>query len=261
MNLADLTSEQIQVFLLIFVRITAMIALLPIFGAASVPTQLKAGMSFLLAILVFPLIQIDPQYTSQITISLFVVHVVKEIMVGIVIGFAAGFLFAAVEFAGHMIDTQMGFAMVQLINPFSDSTVSTTGQFHILIFSLIFLLLNGHYFLVLAIQESFELIPLFGMQFVPDRMAMFFTKMVGDVFILGIKLAAPVFSVLVLSSLALGVVARTVPQMNIFFVGMPLKIGVGIATMALVLPVVANLFWSATQGLFEDLWKLLYMMA
>ncbi|MFP4416475.1 MAG: flagellar biosynthetic protein FliR [Chitinispirillaceae bacterium] len=261
MNLADLTSEQIQVFLLIFARITAMIALLPILGAASVPTQLKAGMSFLLAIMIFPLVEIDPQSTSQATLSLFFIHMIKEVMVGIIIGFAAGFLFTAVEFAGHLIDTQMGFAMVQLINPFTDSTVSTTGQFHILIFSLIFLLLNGHYFLILAIQESFELIPLFGMQFAPDRMALFFTNMVGNIFILGIKLAAPVFSVLVLSELALGIVARTVPQMNIFFVGMPMKIGVGIATTVIVLPVVAKLFWSATQGLFEDIWKLLYMMA
>ncbi len=261
MNPAELTGEQIQVFLLVFVRITAMISLFPILGAAGVPVQLKAGMSFLLAILVFPLITIDPVSDSQITVSLFILHVVKEIMIGIIIGFAAGFLFAAVEFAGHIIDTEMGFAMVELINPFSDSTVSTSGQFHIIIFSILFLLLNGHHFLILAIKQSFELIPMFGMQFVPDKMAVFFIDMVWKIFVIGIKLAAPVFSVLILSSLALGIVARTVPQMNIFFVGMPMKIGVGIAATALVLPVVAKLFWSATQGLFQDLWKLLHIMA
>ncbi len=261
MNLADLTSEQIQFFLLAFVRITAMVSLLPVFGANSVPIQLKAGFSFLLAMLVFPSLSIAAPAPETLNAPMFVFSIVKEIFVGLVLGYATTFLFAAVQFAGHLIDTQMGFSLVRVIDPFTESQVSTTGQLQILLFTILFLVINGHYFLVLAIQKSFETIPILGASLPAGNLARYFSGLVGNVFSVAIQFAAPVFVVLVLTSLSLGIVARTVPQINIFFVGMPLKIAVGIGTFILVLPALALMFQGVVKAMLEDIWKLLYLMA
>lgn len=258
---ANITSEQVQVFLLIFVRVLAMVSLLPFLGSQSVPVQLKAGFSFMIAIVLFPNIPVLSAQKLVLNIPAFVCMVVKEIFIGLTIGFAATLLFSAVQFAGRLVDTQMGFALVQIVDPFSNTEATVTGQFQILIFSIIFLLVNGHYFLLLAVQKSFELIPLFGAQMPGSGVAEYLASMVANIFVLAVRLAAPVFSVLVLTSLSLGIVARTVPQINVFFVGLPLKIGLGIITLMIVLPGLAMLFRSMVEQLITDLWRLLYLLA
>ncbi len=258
---ANITSEQIQVFLLIFVRVLAMISLLPFLGSQSVPVQLKAGFSFMIAIVLFPNVSVYPVGELALNIPGFVFMVVKEIFVGITIGFAASMLFSAVQFAGRLIDTQMGFALVQIVDPLSNTEATVTGQFQILIYSIIFMLVNGHYFLLLAIQKSFELIPLFGARIPGSDVAVYLSSMVANIFVLAVRLAAPVFSVLILTSLSLGIVARTVPQINVFFVGLPLKIGLGVITLAIALPGLAILFRSMVENLITDIWRLLYLLA
>ncbi len=262
MNPADFTSEKIQIFLLVFVRITAIISLLPVFGSSSVPFQLKAGFSFLLAILLFPLLPpVTPDQILSFLLPNFLFMVVKEVFVGITIGFASTFLFATVQFAGRLLDTQMGFAMVRLMDPFSDAPATVSGQFQVLVFSILFLLINGHYFLLIALQKSFDIIPLLSVNMPSENVADFLISMTADIFTLAIRLAAPVFTVLVLCSLSLGIVARTVPQINIFFVGLPMKIGVGIITLTIVLPSLAAIFKTMVENIIRDLWKLLYLMA
>lgn len=257
----DLTTAQILTFLLAFTRITAMMGLLPIFSSRNIPVQLKAGFSFLLAIALFPFVQIDLESTFRFNIPLFIFMMIKEVFIGITIGFAASLLFAAVQFAGRLIDRQMGFALVQVVDPFTDAASTVTGQLKIIIFSIIFLLINGHYFLVLAVQKSFDVIPIFQAHLPTGKMASFLSNMVADIFVLAIRLAAPVFTVLILTSIALGVVARTVPQINIFFVGLPLKIGIGVLTLAIVLPSLSIIFRGMVNELIRDIWRLLYLMA
>lgn len=257
----NLTSNQIQIFLLVFVRISVMISLLPIFGSQSVPKKIKIGLSFILAIILFPQISIVDIGDIAFSIPGFVVMVIKEIFIGLTIGYATTMLFAAVQFAGRLVDTQMGFAMVQLVDPFSNAATTVTGQFQVLLYSIIFLLVNGHYFLLLAVGKSFEFIPLLGASMPSGVVANYLVGMVGNIFVLAIRLAAPVFTVLLLTSVSLGVVARTVPQINIFFVGLPLKIGVGMITLIIVLPSLALIFRSMVEVLIEDVWKLLYLLA
>ena len=258
---ANITSEQVQVFLLLFVRVLAMVSLLPFLGSQSVPVQLKAGFSFMIAIILYPNVPVLAAQELVLNIPTFVFMVVKEIFVGITIGFATTLLFSAVQFAGRLVDTQMGFALVQIVDPFSNTEATVTGQFQILIYSIIFLLVNGHYFLLLAVQKSFELIPLFGAQIPGSDVAGYLASMVANIFLLAVRLAAPVFAVLVLTSLSLGIVARTVPQINVFFVGLPLKIGLGVVTLAIVLPGLAILFRSMVENLITDIWRLLYLLA
>jgi flagellar biosynthetic protein FliR len=260
-NMAQLSADQIQLFLLSFVRVLAMITLLPVFGSQAVPGPAKAGLAFCVAVILHPFITLQPGQTATRSVPTFVFAVVKEAAVGVVIGYAASLLFAAVQFAGRLIDTQMGFALVQVIDPFTQSSVTTTGQLFTLLFSVLFLLLNGHYFMLLAIKKSFELIPLLGVGLPTGNMASLLVDMTGEIFALAVRLAAPVFVVLVLTSLSLGVVARTVPQMNVFFVGLPLRIGVGLTTIILVFPALTHMFRGIVDGLVRNVWRLLYLMS
>jgi flagellar biosynthetic protein FliR len=257
----DLTVENIQMFVLVLVRISAIMALLPVFGSMGVPMRAKAGLSILMALVLFPSVAAQGMPEMSFSLALFFFNVVKEVAVGITIGFTASFLFVAVQFAGRVVDQQMGFAMAQVIDPFTEANVTATGQLLTLLFSLLFLLLNGHYFLLLAIDKSFELIPLLGAQMPTANMARFMTRMSADILEVGIRLAAPVFVVLVVTSLSLGIVARTVPQINVFFVGLPLRIGLGLITLVVVLPLLAEAFRGMVDELMRDIWRLLYIMA
>ncbi|MCL2219374.1 MAG: flagellar biosynthetic protein FliR [Chitinispirillia bacterium] len=255
--------DQIQYYLLMFVRVITMIALLPIFGAQYVPVQVKAFMGLLLTTALFS-VQLTiglPAFPGEFSLGLFFLLVIKEAMVGLAVGFASSFLFAAVNFAGRMVDTEMGFGFVEVIDPSSGEMATVLGQLQVILFTILFLLFNGHYFMLLTVQRSFEIIPLFTASFPGGPLTDHIASMTADVFILGLKLAAPVFVTLFLTQVALGIVARTVPQMNIFFVGLPLKILVGIATMIIVLPMLATLFRRMTEGIIQDIWKLLYLMS
>lgn len=256
------TVDQIQFYILVFVRISATIALLPIFGSQQIPYQLKVGLSLILSVILFSsIMSTHPQIPQAMSIGLLMLLIVKEAMVGLAIGFAASFIFTAVQFAGRLVDTEIGFGMVELIDPFSDEMVTTLGQLQVIIFTILFLLFNGHYFLLLAIQKSFQLIPLMGSHIFGGPVSMHITDMINNIFVLAIRFSAPIYVTLILTELALGVVARTAPQINIFFVGLPLKIVVGLGTAIIVLPMLASLFRSMIEALMQDIWRLLYLMA
>jgi flagellar biosynthetic protein FliR len=246
-----------------FVRVITMLALLPVFGANYIPLQVKVALGLLLTSVLFS-VQLAaglPAFPGAFTLPLFFMLVIKEALVGLAVGFAASFLFTAVQFAGRMVDTEMGFGFVEVVDPFTEEQTTVLGQLQVIIFTILFLAINGHYFLLITIQKSFEIVPMFGAVFPAGRMTDHLTAMTADVFILGLKLSAPVFVTLFLSELAMGIVARTVPQMNIFFVGLPLKIFVGMGTMVIVLPVLAELFKKMSEGIITDIWKLLYIMS
>jgi flagellar biosynthesis protein FliR len=261
MDFAGIHPDQINVFILVFVRITAIIVMLPVFGTDFLPIQLKAGFSLLLSILVFPFVMAHLHGPVAFSIPLFVLGIAKEVFVGVAIGFASTVLFAVVQFAGMLIDRQSGMSMVELIDPTTEMEVTFTGQFLFLIFMIVFLVTNCHYFLIIAIQKSFEVIPLLGVHIPSDRLAGFLTDMVGNIFGLAIRLSAPVFVVLFLTSLGLAIVARTVPQINVFFVGLPLQISLAIITTMITLPILTTIFRRAVDLMVQDIWKLLYLMA
>jgi len=257
------TLDQIQYYLLMFVRVITMLALLPIFGANYIPLQVKAAFGLLFTSVLFS-VQLAaglPAFPGAFTLPLFFMLVIKEALVGVAVGFAASFLFTAVQFAGRMVDTEMGFGFVEVVDPFTEEQTTVLGQLQVILFTILFLAINGHYFMLITVQKSFEIVPMFSAVFPGGKMTEHLTKMTADVFVLGLKLSAPIFVTLLLSEIAMGIVARTVPQMNIFFVGLPLKIVIGMATMVIVLPMLADLFKRMSEGIIKDIWKLLYLMS
>lgn len=262
MDWVPFTVDQVQFFLLIFVRISTVIALIPIFGSQQVPPQIKVAISLILSIIIFPAVMsFKPQLPQAFSLGLFFLLVCKEAMVGLILGFVISFLFTAVHLAGQLIDTEIGFGFVEVADPFTQESITVLGQFQIVIFTILFLLFNGHYFLLIAIQKSFELLPLFSAHLPGGKESFHVTALVGNIFVIALRFAAPIYVTLLLTEMALGVVARTVPQINIFFVGMPLKIAIGLWVMIIVLPMLGTLFKQVVEVLIQDIWKLLYLMA
>jgi len=255
------TTNQAQLFMLAFVRIASMLALMPIFGSASIPVQLKAGLSLAVCFILFPFIQQHATVPLPATTGLFVYKIVLEVFVGISIGFVATLLFSAIQFAGYLIDALTGFSFVELVDPFTDTSVTVFGQFNVLVFTIVFFLINGHYFMLLAVEKSFEVIPLLGVSAPMGKLAAFMTQQTGAVFVIAFKMCAPMFVTLMVTQVALGVVARTVPQINVFFVGIPLNIAVAFGTAIIVLPNFVVLFKGIVDRLVQDIWRLLYIMA
>jgi flagellar biosynthetic protein FliR len=255
------SATSVQFFLLVFVRVLSTIAVMPFFGAAPIPVQIKVGLSFALAIIVFPLVPIDKTALATLHTVLFVVLVLKEIVIGLIVGFVSSLVFYALQFALYLISNEMGFSFVDTVDPMTESETTPFGQLMIMAFTVVFLCIGGHYFLIMALRRSFEIIPLLGGKIPAGAVTWQFTKMITDIFIVGIKLAAPVVVTLFLTTIGLGVVSRTVPQMNVFFVGVPLKIVLGIYLTIFTLPTTAALFSRSLNGFFNDVWKLMLLLA
>jgi flagellar biosynthetic protein FliR len=168
-----------------------------------------------------------------------------EVIIGIVIGYATRLFFTALEVAGHMMGFQIGFGIVNVIDPQTSAQVSIISQFENIIVILFFLSTGAYYMFLKGIVESYSLIPPLGLTF-SKPIVQIIVSLFSSIFLIAIKLSAPVMASGLFAVIALGLVARTVPQLNIFIVGMPIQIGLGLfmlgASLSFVGPLLKNIF-------------------
>lgn len=233
MDLLQSDAEYLITFLLILTRVSGIFFLAPILGNRNIPYQIKIGLSLITAIILAPFIP-SPNISSSTDMIELAMLIAKELSVGAIIGFTATLIFMGFLVAGQIIDFQMGFSMMNVLDPLSNVTVTVMGQFKNVLAILIFLAINGHHFLFSALARSFSVVPLTTFAFTPSVMDNFI-NLVVNMFIVGLQIGAPAIGVLFLTELAMGIIARTVPQMNVFIVGLPLKIIVGFTTVILTL--------------------------
>ncbi|MFC0301409.1 flagellar biosynthetic protein FliR [Virgibacillus soli] len=209
-------------FLLIFIRILAFFATLPLFSYRTIPLPFKIGVSFFLAFIMAQTLKDSYLFVFNET---FVLLIVKEAIVGLLIGLIAYMILAAVQIAGGFIDFQMGFAIANVVDPQTGAQSPIIGQYFY-IFALLFLLsVDGHHLLIDGIYYSFQFVPVdtfipFEHGSIIDFVISTFSKM----FLIAFQMSIPIVGCLFLVDVALGIVARTVPQLNVFVVGLPLKI-------------------------------------
>ena len=229
----DVSVAEFQIFLLVFLRTIGILAVSPVFGHRAVINQTKAGLALVLAIVLYSAVPLTLEATTDL--FPYAIAAVKELIMGMMFGFVARLVFLAVQFAGEVIGIDVGFGVVNIIDPLSAEQISIIGTFKNLIALVIFLIIDGHHILLNALAESFDMVPLGGVQFT-ELLGQGLIHITSGVFVMAIKLAAPVITALFLTSLALGIIARTVPQMNVFIVGFPLKIGIGMGMIMATLP-------------------------
>lgn len=234
MDILNFNYSEFESLLFIFSRVAAIILFAPILGSAQVPARLKVGLALVLSVMIFPMIPIESLPAPRGVFDL-AIHIATDAAIGLAIAFAVRLIFTAVQVAGTMVDFQMGFGVVNVIDPQTQAQVSITAQFQNILAVLIFLAADGHHFIIGAIVQSFDLINPALVDFsnvTPELILRYFSAM----FTIAVKIAAPIMAILFFLSVGMGLVARTVPQMNVFIVGFPLQIGVGLVMVALAMP-------------------------
>ncbi len=258
MTIFNISLPQLQIFFLIFLRVGAIMMFIPVFDSRNIPVLFKAGLAFSVSILLFPILKLDniPFITSAIP---FGIGVVGEIMMGAVIGLSVRLIFAGIQLAGQLAGFQMGLAIANVMDPVTSAQISIIAQLNNLMAMLIFLTINAHHMFLRALAESFRLIPPFDVQF-SNSLIEHLISLSGNMFIIAIKVGAPVIVALLLTNVAFGLIARTVPQMNIFLVAMPIQIVVGLLFLAFALPYLLLFFRQIFNESGRDILLLLRAM-
>ncbi|MBI3795146.1 MAG: flagellar type III secretion system protein FliR [Nitrospinae bacterium] len=234
MNLFNFDIPHLMTFMLVFIRLGGLIFTMPVFGASTIPTQMKVGLAGLVAFVVFSVAKI-PTVDVTMPMGKYIYLLGGEVMIGLIIGFASQFLFNAVEFAGDLVGIQIGFGIVNVLDPTTSSQIGITSQFLNTLALLVFLAINGHHWFIMAAVKSFDVLPLMG--FAPHAgLTDLFISLTAQVMVLAIKLSAPVVATILLLNIGLGLIARTVPQMNVFIVGFPLQISLGLFILGMSMP-------------------------
>jgi flagellar biosynthetic protein FliR len=244
MSLTDLLQWNLSLFLLILSRWTGMIMLAPVFGARGVPGVVKLGLAASLSVIVYPLI-FAAKPSIPIELLPYVAVVIKEVLVGLVIGFVIYTMTAVLTGAGQLIDFQMGFTMGAAIDPVYGVQTPMMGNFQMVLATMLLLATNSHHYLIAAMVKSYAYIPI-NPSTLPSHFT-FYAQLLSHVFALAIQMALPIFGALLVSDVGVGLLSRTVPQLNIFSIVFPVKIIFGFIILFLSIP----FFGEAVSHLFN----------
>ncbi|NTZ18197.1 flagellar type III secretion system protein FliR [Paenibacillus sp. JMULE4] len=223
-------------FLLILCRVTSFFVVSPVFSAQHVPAQFKIGLAFFTAFIAYFGVGTAAPVAMD---SLYVLTVIREVLVGLCLGFIAYMFFTIVQIAGSFIDLQMGFGIANVIDPMTGAQSPILGNLKYIIALLLFLSFNGHHFLLEGIMRSYEWIPLDNNLFYLNnngQLSDFMIRTFSSVFSISFQIAAPLVVALFLADVGLGLLARVSPQFNIFVIGLPLKILLGFVMLLLLFP-------------------------
>lgn len=258
LNFLEWTAQHMVAFLLVLTRLAGLFLTSPFFASRNIPVLHKTVWTVLVAFLLFPILSYVPEKMPTQMIP-FALAAVRELFIGFVLGLATFLLFVGIQLAGAIIDIQMGLGVMNLIDPLTQTQVSVLGQFYFLTATLIFLAIDGHHLLLRALTESFQLVGL-GEAVFRGTLASQMMAQAAKLFFVAFQVGAPVIGALFLTNLGLGILARTVPQMNVFIVGLPLTVGVGYLMVFASVSFLAFVFQGLFQRLYRDLALFIHLM-
>jgi flagellar biosynthetic protein FliR len=257
-NLLPLIQDYIPLFGVILIRVAGIVVAIPAFSSRSVPLHVRIGLLIGLTVILFPIVsdQIRPLTFSfpQVVPLLF-----TEFMVGMVLGFAISFVMNAFIIAGELIGIQMGINLISALDPVAGGQVPILGQFMGLLGMLIFLAIDGHHMMFEALVASFQLVPPMHVHFSGFLVESVLKLGVG-MFVLALKVGAPVMTAVFIVTLGMGILGRTIPQLNVMLNNVPITIGVGLLVLGLSLPLFGALAESNLTGIGPTLQGLLLLM-
>lgn len=229
---------QFQAFFLTFTRIMATIIHVPVLGGRSIPNPIKIGLGLILAIFMTPL-NFSGFGRFGLDLVSFSAAIAKEIIIGTLAGYAANLAFGALSIAGNLIGFGSGFAAAQVLNPALEEQGTPLDQILVVTSFLIFLAINGHHSFLLGLQKTFEVLPINSD--LPTLAQEPVLRLTASLIRIGVQMSFPLLATLLLTDLALGLLARVAPQIQVFFLGIPLKIGLSIFALAIAIPALSPL--------------------
>jgi flagellar biosynthetic protein FliR len=246
-NLLPLIQDHVPLFWVILVRVAGILAAVPAIGARSVPLQVRIGLVLGLAVILFPIVggQLRP---LQISFADALPLMFMEFMVGLVLGFSIRFVMTSFEIAGELIGLQMGINLIAALDPIAGTQVPLLGQLMGILAFLIFLSIDGHHVVLEALVSSFQLVPPLHAHLSGSVVEAILELAVG-MFVLALKIGAPVMTALFIVTLAMGILGRSIPQLNVMLNNVPITVGIGLLVLGISLP----LFGATVQASFAQL--------
>lgn len=222
--------EELEYFLLILVRITCFISVAPFFGMNNTPARVKIGLGFFISLLLYHT-SVPHTALSYQTVWGYGVIVMKEALTGLLIGFGAQICTTITIFAGMIIDMDIGLSMVSMMDPTTKENSSISGMY-LQYSTMLMLLISGMYqFLLMAVADTYELIPINGAVFHTDALLVSMIQFLTEYIVIGFRICLPIFAVITILNVVLGILAKIAPQINMFTVGIQLKILVGLMVL------------------------------
>ena len=238
-------------FMLVFARVGAMVMLLPALGETNIPVRIKLSIALLLTLILLPLHRASYHIDLQSMTSLLVV-MVHEIIVGIMLGATARVTMAALQVAGSVIAQQMGLGFVTAVDPTQGEQGVLVGNFLTMLGVTLLFATNTHYLVIAALNDSYKIFSPTDLMPTGDIAALA-TRAFADAFKLGLQLSAPFLVFGLVFNIGLGVLARLMPQMQVYFVGMPLSILAGFLILAVVIAAMMGSFLEYFTGVMHDM--------
>lgn len=235
-DLYAVLQEQAALFLLMVTRVGGLFMLSPFFGSMNVPVQMRVTTALAVSIAILPAVEATtPAFQVPPTLLGYAGVLLKELFVGWLIGFVAYIAFSAINMAGKVMDMQVGFAMVNVMDPTSGQQIPLIGSFLYNLSLIVFLTTNGHHVLLSALVGSFSSVPI-SMVNISPSLAVIITQFTTGIFTTGVQVALPVTFTILMVNVGLGILARTMPAINIFVVGVPMQLMLGTFMLSVMLP-------------------------
>jgi flagellar biosynthetic protein FliR len=251
------TVQNYEIFLLILVRITGFIYTAPFFSLKNVPFRVKTGLSICLTILMFYTIPANqPAYHGVIG---YAILIVKELVVGVLMGYFSNIAYHILSFAGQMMDTEIGFSMVSEFDPASQVQTTITSNFYGYLVLLIMLITNLHHYFLRALVDSFRVIGVGKAVFHLDIYKLM-VHFMTEYFIIGFRIVLPIYVSILIVNTILAILAKVAPQMNMFVIGLQLKVLVGLFALTLIIVLVPSVADFIFNDMIEMLKSIIKMM-
>ena len=247
---------EFRTYMLVLLRVSVVLFMLPVFSSNVFPSQLKMGLALVVSLLFYAVVEIDLN-RFPLSIPATGLLILAEAMIGLTLGLCLRIFLGSVQLAGQVIGFQMGFAMINVVDPQTGSNISIMDQLGYWVAIVVFLLLNGHHIMFLALIDSFKLVPI-GFFMMQEVMMAKMLDLGAQLFILAIKIGAPVIASLAFVSVGFGLVAKFSPQMNVMIVAFPLKIIAGLVLFSLVLHIIVIITNGYVRGFKELLMLFLF---
>ncbi|MBO5484156.1 MAG: flagellar biosynthetic protein FliR [Lachnospiraceae bacterium] len=246
------TVEYLEYILLILVRISSMMVAAPFFNSMNIPRKVKAGLAVFFTIIALNIVD----YTSVEYVGIlgYTILILQESITGLMIGIASGFCLYILSLSGHMIDMEIGFSMAMEFDPATNIQSTISANLFSQLFLVLFVVSDMHYFLIDAIYDSYQMIPIGGANINGNFLPIMITY-ITDYFIIGFRIILPIFSCILVINVVLGILAKVAPQMNMFVIGMQLKVFVGLFLLFMLMALMPNV----TDFLFQEMQKLTHL--
>ncbi len=253
-HLLDFTPELYLNFFLVLVRVSGLFITAPIISAQNVPRPIRVYLIFMMSLVMANVVS-PLHLTVNFSVALYGLLVLKELMIGLLLGIVPRVFFAAVDFAGSVIGFQMGFSMANVVDPQTQNQTSIIASFKTLVATLIFVTIDGHHYFIEALSASYDQIALGGFVFQSQTKVDYLITLMGEIFLVGLRLGAPIIVALLLANAILGFMARSMPQFNVFIVGFPLTITLGMLLLLITMPYIVmsmvGIFQQTGQGIVD----------